>query len=76
MQQVDTIRIMCPALTCRRILAVPASSRGKNVRCKSCGATIKVPERNASNVLGAPIPAAPAPDGAPAADDKQKKPAA
>jgi len=36
---------MCPNLTCRRILAVPNSSRGKNVRCKSCGATIRVPDK-------------------------------
>lgn len=36
---------MCPSLACRRILAVPASSRGKNVRCKNCGATIRVPDK-------------------------------
>ena len=36
---------MCPNLTCKRILAVPNTSRGKNVRCKSCGATIRVPEK-------------------------------
>lgn len=41
----DHIRIMCPSLTCRRVLAVPANSRGKNVRCKGCGATIRVPEK-------------------------------
>ncbi len=41
----EQIRIMCPSLTCRRVLAVPASSRGKNVRCKGCGATIRVPEK-------------------------------
>lgn len=54
----DHIRIMCPSLTCRRVLAVPANSRGKNVRCKGCGATIRVPEK-------APAPAA-APATAPA----------
>lgn len=42
---VDQLRIMCPSLNCRRVLAVPASSRGKNVRCKNCGATIRVPEK-------------------------------
>ena len=42
------IKIMCPTLTCRRILAVPGASRGKNVRCKNCGTTIKVPERASS----------------------------
>ncbi|MCC6322840.1 MAG: hypothetical protein IT438_15560 [Phycisphaerales bacterium] len=43
----EHIRIMCPNLTCKRILAVPGASRGKNVRCKSCGATIRVPQKNA-----------------------------
>lgn len=73
-QQVDTVRIMCPALTCRRILAVPVSSRGKNVRCKSCGATIRVPEKSAAPVLSlAPASAAPADQGTPA---QTAKPAA
>ena len=38
----DSIRIRCPSLSCRRILAIPSSARGKTVRCKSCGTTIKV----------------------------------
>ncbi|MFN7022002.1 MAG: hypothetical protein ACK4WH_11840 [Phycisphaerales bacterium] len=42
----DHIRIMCPNLTCKRILAVPSASRGKNVRCKSCGSTIRVPQKS------------------------------
>jgi len=37
------IQIMCPKLTCRRILAVPARARGKLVRCRGCGSTIRVP---------------------------------
>jgi RNase P subunit RPR2 len=40
----QTVRIMCPALNCRRILAVPESARGKTVRCRNCGTTIRVPE--------------------------------
>ncbi len=40
----EQLRIKCPRLTCRKILAVPISSRGKNVRCKNCGATIRVPQ--------------------------------
>lgn len=40
----EQLRIKCPRLTCRKILAVPMSSRGKNVRCKNCGATIRVPQ--------------------------------
>ncbi|MEL6329322.1 MAG: hypothetical protein AAFR38_06640 [Planctomycetota bacterium] len=39
----DSIRIMCPALTCRKILAVPTQARGKTVRCRACGTVIKVP---------------------------------
>ncbi len=38
-----SIRIMCPNLTCRKVLAVPQSCRGKTVRCRSCGTNIRVP---------------------------------
>lgn len=61
------LRIMCPSLSCRRVLAVPVSSRGKNVRCKSCGATIRVPDKSV-----APVPPPPAP----ADDDKDEGKAA
>jgi len=44
----EQIRIMCPSLSCRRVLAVPTSSRGKNVRCKGCGATIRVPDKQSA----------------------------
>ncbi len=69
---IDHVRIMCPALACRKILAVPVSSRGKNVRCKNCGATIRIPEKSI------PVVAAPAADAADKkADAKQAaKPAA
>jgi RNase P subunit RPR2 len=40
-----SVRIMCPNLTCRKILAVPTSARGKNVRCKACGTCIRVPDQ-------------------------------
>ncbi len=39
----DTVRIMCPKLTCRKVLAVPSSARGKTVRCRACGTSIRVP---------------------------------
>lgn len=42
------IQIMCPKLTCRRILAVPARARGKLVRCRGCGSTIRVPQTRQS----------------------------
>ena len=54
----EQIRIMCPSLSCRRVLAVPVSSRGKNVRCKGCGATIKVPEKRVAPVAAGPEGAA------------------
>ncbi|MEQ8317317.1 MAG: hypothetical protein RIE77_06985 [Phycisphaerales bacterium] len=37
------LSIMCPNLTCRKILAVPTSARGKTVRCKACGTAIRIP---------------------------------
>lgn len=39
----ETVRIMCPNLTCRRVLAVPDSARGKTVRCKNCGTAVAIP---------------------------------
>lgn len=39
----ENVRIMCPNLTCRKVLAVPTSARGRTVRCKACGTNIKVP---------------------------------
>lgn len=44
MTQNQTLRIMCPNLTCKKILAVPASARGKTVRCRGCGTNIRVPQ--------------------------------
>ncbi len=40
----EAIRIMCPNLTCRKVLAVPVSARGKTVRCRNCGTNIRVPD--------------------------------
>ncbi|MGH7243742.1 MAG: hypothetical protein ACREJD_10030 [Phycisphaerales bacterium] len=55
----DTVRIMCPNLTCRKVLAVPGNARGKTVRCKNCGTNIRVPGINA-NAEGQAKPSAPA----------------
>jgi len=52
-----TIRIMCPNLGCRRILSVPDSARGKLVRCRKCGMTIRIPAKGDS---GTEAPAEPA----------------
>ena len=68
----ETIRIMCPALSCRKILAVPSSSRGKHVRCKNCGATIRVPDKMVAPV--APVAAAAGGSGA-EKPEKQPRPA-
>lgn len=37
------VRIMCPNLTCRKVLSIPAMARGKTVRCKSCSTNIRIP---------------------------------
>lgn len=44
----EAIRIMCPKLTCRKILAVPRSARGKTVRCRNCGTNIRIPPEPAA----------------------------
>lgn len=44
----QNVRIMCPNLVCRKVLAVPESVRGKTVRCKACGTNIKVPAKGSA----------------------------
>jgi LSD1 subclass zinc finger protein len=39
----ETLRVMCPNLTCRKILAVPSGARGKTVRCRGCATNIRIP---------------------------------
>ena len=39
----ESLRIMCPNLTCRKVLAIPAAARGKTVRCRACATNIKIP---------------------------------
>ena len=39
----NLIRLRCPRLSCRSVLAVPVKARGKLVKCRNCGNTIKVP---------------------------------
>jgi len=43
MSQPENIKIMCPNLTCRKVLAVPNAARGRVVRCRHCGTTIRIP---------------------------------
>jgi hypothetical protein len=42
------VRIMCPNLACRKVLAVPPTARGKTVRCKNCSTNIRVPAPHAA----------------------------
>ncbi len=57
----QTVRIMCPNLNCRRVLAVPESARGKTVRCRNCATNIRVPQPGQSAGSPPAAPAQPAP---------------
>jgi len=39
----DVVRMMCPNLKCRAVLSVPGHARGKTVRCRQCGARVRIP---------------------------------
>lgn len=58
------VRILCPNLACRKVLAVPQSARGKTVRCRSCSTAIRVP-----------MPTVIAPTPSPAAEPAEETPA-
>jgi len=47
-------RIMCPNLTCRKVLSIPETARGKTVRCKSCGTSIRIPSSKPTKPAGQP----------------------
>lgn len=38
------VMMLCPNLKCRKVLRVPQTCRGKQVRCQFCDLTFKVPE--------------------------------
>lgn len=44
----EIVRIMCPNLVCRKVLGVPKSARGKTVRCRACGTSIRIPDQGAN----------------------------
>jgi hypothetical protein len=50
----DTLRVMCPNLACRKILAVPSSARGKTVRCRGCSTSIRIPGPKAEPAAAKP----------------------
>lgn len=59
----ETIRIMCPSLTCRKVLAVPIDARGRTVRCRGCGTNIRIPKKDDVRQPATAAPAvAPAPE--------------
>ena len=61
MSSPDTIRVMCPNLICRKILAVPSAARGKTVRCRGCATNIRIPaEPEAADKAPEAKPGAPA----------------
>jgi hypothetical protein len=51
------IRIMCPNLSCQRILAVPEQARGRIVRCRVCGMNIRIPQPKTGGEAPAKAPA-------------------
>lgn len=70
----EAIRIMCPNLSCRKVLAVPKNARGKTVRCRSCGTSIRVPAESVKPA--APAPGEQAPQSPPAEGGQASAPAA
>lgn len=54
----SNISIMCPNLTCRKVLMVPHNCRGKTVRCRACGTNIRVPALRHSGGPSSPTPPA------------------
>jgi DNA-directed RNA polymerase subunit RPC12/RpoP len=48
------VRLIRPNLKCRAILSVPATARGKSVRCKMCGSRITVPQAGPKPVKATP----------------------
>jgi hypothetical protein len=45
MSEQQLIRIVCPNLVCMRIIAVSSTARGKLVRCRKCGTTVRIPRQ-------------------------------
>ena len=50
----STVRVMCPNLRCRAVLAVPGEARGRMVRCRNCGMNIMVPPKAADKPADKP----------------------
>ncbi len=61
----DVVRLICPNLKCRTVLSVPGHARGKTVRCRGCGARIRIPRLSAPKSVPVPPSAAAPASGAP-----------
>jgi len=61
----NLIRVMCPNLRCRAVLAVPEDTRGRLVRCRNCGMNVKIPQKNESSPPPPPAGAAASATGQP-----------
>jgi hypothetical protein len=53
---VKNIRIMCPNLDCRTIVAVPETLRGTIVKCSNCGLLFRIPSKPPQTAPVMPIP--------------------
>jgi len=45
----SSVTILCPNLTCRSVLRVPQSLRGKKIRCGKCGKCFLVPKSSSAD---------------------------
>ncbi len=44
------VQMLCPNLSCRKVLGVPDDVRGKVVKCQHCATLFKVPVAKTGNV--------------------------
>ena len=45
-------QLICPNLTCRKVLKAPEEARGKVVKCKHCNSMLRVPEARKAALAG------------------------
>lgn len=64
----DNVRMLCPNLRCRAVLAVPGVARGQVVRCRKCGTRVKVPANAGLPDSAEPTAARESPSSPPAAN--------
>lgn len=48
-----SLKLLCPNLSCRKVLSVPDEVRGKAVKCQHCETVFKVPEEKKTSVSSA-----------------------